>query len=545
MIDYDQFMLAFPGREDLFELLVTKPRTQEELLNVYLPSKLWRLNNLYHIVDKHGNNIKFNMRFAQFMVHGARMKHPRCLILKSRQQGISTYFLVDYFDDALFIPNTNCGLMSQDSASAKTLLERVKHLWDYMDPDIIRHIGVSKGKDNTSEITFSNGSNMYVRTSFRSATLHRLHVSEWGKIANKNPERTKETKTGTLQAINPKNPVAIESTAEGPNEFKTMWDQAVAQLEKGNLAAKDFYPIFLSWLDDPDCNEDVDQDMIPEAEVYFKHIESKTGRELTRTQRNFWISQYRELGGDIYQEYPGVPEDAFSASRDGTYYSKLFLNAVILRDRRVKDLYHEGLDLYVSMDLGRNDLTVLTFFQWHRLPTSVSKVGGELRIVDEYKNSGEDLSHYTDYLKEYTRSKDRQIHTVILPHDVRVVDLTAKGRSRLDIIHDEGITNTYVLAKSDVAGAIQLVRSYIPHLIIDSSCAYLDSCFMKYTKVWDPITENWKNEPKRDIYAHGADSVKYGIQYVDMFLAEVVSDEYGDDGWVSMSSYGDSQYLDV
>ncbi|MGY2498704.1 hypothetical protein ACW4UO_30035, partial [Klebsiella pneumoniae] len=108
-----------------------------------------------------------------------------------------------------------------------TLLERTKFLWDKLDPDIKAYLNRSLEKDNAKSFTFNNHSQIFIRVSFRSTTLQRLHISEFGKIANHSPKKAKEVKTGTLQALAVGNTGVIESTAEGRNMFKEMWDASV------------------------------------------------------------------------------------------------------------------------------------------------------------------------------------------------------------------------------------------------------------------------------------------------------------------------------
>ena len=209
----DQFHSMFPNHSYAWELLSTKPKDAEEFFYKYLPSKLWRLNNLYSIIDKAGDPIPFVMNRAQLYVYSKSLEHSRLIILKSRQQGISTLWLISYIDDLITLSNYNCGLMAQGKDEAGTLLERLKHTWNTLDGEIKEFFGLRVLKDNSQEFKLSNNSTMFIRTSFRSATLQRLHISELGKIANKYPERAKETKTGTLQALAPGNTGVIESTA--------------------------------------------------------------------------------------------------------------------------------------------------------------------------------------------------------------------------------------------------------------------------------------------------------------------------------------------
>ena len=58
-ITEQEFSRLFPqAKLDLFKNI---PESDEEILTVFLPSKLWRLNNLYTIVDKIGTKRKFNI----------------------------------------------------------------------------------------------------------------------------------------------------------------------------------------------------------------------------------------------------------------------------------------------------------------------------------------------------------------------------------------------------------------------------------------------------------------------------------------------------
>ena len=546
----EEFFTLFPNKRNLWELLNTKPRNEQELLFKYLPSKLWRLNNLYTIIDKDGEEIPFQMNRSQFIVHANRFLHPRLIILKSRQQGISTYYLIDYFDDALTQPNLHCGLMAQDRDASGSLLERVKFTWDKLDDYFKNFLGVGKLTDNSSEFKFSNKSKMIIKTSFRSATLQRLHISELGSVANNYPKKAKETKTGTLQTIKAGNPIAIESTAEGANMFKDFWDTAyklkvqglletkeqvtefyklwsTQYMHKNNLpyAGKDYHPVFLSWLFDPDCQEEQEQYISQEHADYFAKVENDTGFILSQKQKNFWVAQERELEGDIHQEYPATPEEAFSAAKDGTYWARKYIECIVRKNRKVRNLYDPKLPVYVAMDLGRNDYNVLIFFQyWEESDGKKS-----IRIIHEYYNSGEGLDHYATYLKgekQFSKAptKKYDIKVTALPHNATVTDLSTKGnRTREDILNEEGITNTFVLDKWGKQTGIELVRQYMDSIHIDEDCTYTEQCFLNYTKEWNPVLNIWKNEPKRNEWAHGADAIRYVVQYVDQYLAGSVN----------------------
>ncbi len=498
---FDELYPDLVGSYSFFNDPVPAGTSNEDFERRYLKSKLWRLNNLYKIINKDGQPVTFHMNQSQHRVYAASRKHPRVIILKSRQQGISTFWLVSYFDDAVFCPFLNIGLMAQGNDEAATLLERTKFLWDCLDDNIKAHMNVSLEKDNTKEFSLSNGSTIFIRVSFRSTTLQRLHISEFGKIANSNPKRAKETKTGTLQALGKGNTGAIESTAEGRNMFKTMWDDAVLVQYSGQLATKDFYPVFLSWLDDPDCVEPREQVVDEEAAKYFE----KLGVPLRQEQKNFWIVQRRELGGDIHQEYPATPEEAFTAARDGSYYSRIYNESVVRKGGVRSGLYDPNLPVDVYFDLGVDDYAVMGFVQWYR---------GKWKLVHEYWNNGYAIQHYL----EYAVDQGYDLRALRFPHDIAVREQGSQHRnglakSREDIVNEWKRAHGYkwrvdVLPRSSIEDGIEAVRRMLPNLEIDPTCTYTIDCLLNYSKEWDDRLDTWKKTPLHNEYSHGADMLR-------------------------------------
>ncbi len=510
ILDQKELKLLYPSTAEYSHIFYDKASNLKEFRENFVSSKLWRLNNLYTIIDKVGKTVPFIMNTAQHLVYSTSLTHPRLIILKSRQQGISTLWLISFFDDALFNKNFSVGLMAQGLDESSKLLERIGILWQYIPIDVLKMLDVDKAKDNSKEFSFNNGSSIYVRTSFRSATLQRLHISEFGKISNANPKRARETKAGTLQTITAGNTVIIESTAEGANAFKEMWDTAVDFNETGQLLApKDFKPVFLSWMDDPDCSLSIPQAPSKTQEKYFVDLEDITKVVLTPEQTNFWVAQYRELNDEIYQEYPATPDEAFAATRDGSFYNKLYRMWVIKKGRELNNLYDPNLDVFCTVDLGMNDSMVLIFWQVHR---------NEVRIINEYVNNGEAIEHYVDVMK----SMPFNIKRVDLPHDANVVSLNT-GKTRLSRFIELGC-NARVIRKVGLQDGIALVRKLVPHLWIDKRCTYVRSCFLNYSKEWDDKLGNWKNKPQHDEWSHGADDVRYIAQEVP---SSVLSSTWG------------------
>lgn len=497
-------------------IFFTRPANEVDLYNNYLTSKLWRLNNVYTIVDKWSNRRIFCMNKAQHMVYAASLRHPRLIILKSRQQGISTLWLVSFFDDAVTLKDMSIGLMAQGLDESETLLERIKLLWNELHPDYKRHLAASIKVNNSKEFSLVNGSKIFVRTSFRSTTLQRLHISEMGKIANKNPEKAKETKTGTLQALARGNIGIVESTAEGDNMFKDMWDNAV--LYAHDLAGKDFFPVFLSWLDDPDCIEEKPQVLNAKQQKYFAELERTTGRRVTQEQKNFWVVQYRELGERIYQEYPATDLEAFMATKEGTYWARLYLEHIVQGNREVRNLYDKNLTVEIAVDLGMNDTNVLLPFQCYT---------DGFRIISEFADNGQQIKYYTDWIKEQPWFGN--LTRIILPHDAEVTEMTS-GKKRTEVFDYElnydangDYSNTEELSRvrnitidvlertESVNEDIEQVRQVMNQMWIDPICEYIKYCFTSFRKEWNEKLEKFRDKPLHDEASNGAAAIRYMV----------------------------------
>ena len=392
-------------------------------------------------------------------------------------------------------------MLAQGLEEAGTLLSRSKLSWENFPEPVKQHFGLRLIQDNTKQMSYSNGSNVFIRTSFRSATLQRLHVSELGKIAAKDPKKAEELQTGTLQAISAGNTVVIESTAEGvDNAFSKMWDTAV-EFVGDKRPPKAFLPVFLSWTEDPDCNLDMDIDIPKYAADYFAKVELELGIELTRTQKNFWVQQYMELKDKIGQEYPATPAEAFSSVRDGTYYARSYQSCVIDGGREVDDLYDPHLPVYAAMDLGLDDATVIVFFQVYEL---------EWRIIDCYWNSGEADAHYIDKLY----SMPYRLKRVFLPHDSKAKSRQT-NKSTYGLYAKAGLP-VKALPRDSVADGVAMVRDLIPNLWVDTKCLELDGeghslrkAFLTYTKKWDDIRGVWSDKPLHNWASDFMDAVRY------------------------------------
>ena len=516
-ITREQFLSIYAGTPVVndIELFEKPPSSDEDMILNYLPCKIWRLNNIYTIRDKFGTPMKFNLHRAQHLAYAASLRHARQIILKSRQQGISTLWLISFFDDAIIYDNMNCGLMAQDADAATDLLERVTYAWDDLGDAIKNFLGIARIVNNSKVTSFNNGSKIFVRTSFRSGTLTRLHISALGKIANKYPERAKETNSGSLQAIKAGNTVIIESTAEGrDNLFATKW--RTAEDHVGVLSEMHFAPLFLSWVDDPDCTLEISVKLKPEDSAYIEMVERDLQIKLSDNQKWWCAAKREELGDEYDREYPYNSESAFSQARDGSYYGRLIKN---LKDEgRLLDdgVFEPELKVTVTFDLGINDAFEMLFWQ-----ADVTVTGRlQVRLVDHYHATGESLAHYVSIL----RGKNYRYERFVLPHDAKKREL-GSAASISKQLRDLGMTKQRILPREDILPGIQAVREMMPLLWIDNTrCSYVVSAFENYTKEWDTKLGVWRDKPRHDEWSNPMDAVRYYAMYK---VRDIVTNKVG------------------
>ncbi|HYE19749.1 MAG TPA: hypothetical protein VEA69_14965 [Tepidisphaeraceae bacterium] len=112
------------------------------------------------------------------------------LVLKARQEGVSTFFLIWHLDATLFTQNCNTCILADCRENLVTLFEIIKHAYETCPEEVQLADGrvwrKPKAKyDNRNELHFEGiNSRIYVSLSVRSKTVHRLHVSEWAWIKN-------------------------------------------------------------------------------------------------------------------------------------------------------------------------------------------------------------------------------------------------------------------------------------------------------------------------------------------------------------------------
>jgi len=462
-----------------------------------LSNREWRLNNLYWVKDKMGNKVKFQMNWAQRLIWQNLWYFS--IILKARQLGITTFFCILYLDIVLFNEHKTAGIIAhKDKDARKIFKEKVKFAWDNLDPILKEHLG-PPNTDSAGELSFPNGSTIFVSTSTRGGTIQYLHVSEFGYICAHYPSKAEEIVTGSINSVEQGMMVTIESTAEGrAGYFYDFCDKAQkAELSGRGLSPMEFKFFFFPWWKHPQYTLDskVHIPIDTKHQDYFKMLQEKHGIILTAGQKKWYVTKHNLNRDNMLAEYPSLAEEAFHASVQGAYYANDMVK--VYEENRIRLIpIDPTLRVDTWWDLGMNDKNIIIFTQ---------AFGNEIRIIDYYENNNEGLSHYVNVLND--RGYTYGTHN--FPHDVQVKEL-GTGVTRLKTLQDLGVRNIRMVKRTpNIIDDIEAVRRILPrcYFHVEKTQKLIES-LENYKKSFNEGTGEFSNTPSHDKFSHAADAMR-------------------------------------
>lgn len=282
------------------------------------------IENYIKIRDKKGNVVPLKLNEPQLKYYNVIKKiHEegkpiRIIILKARQMGFSTETEAIIFKNVATHHNYNAGIVAHKEDSTTNLFNMSKRMLEYL-PENIKP---EQKKSNAKELVFNNQEGTGLDSKIkcmtaggrgigRSDTFTALHLSE---LAFWEGDK-KEIMTGLLQAVpnTPESMIIIESTANGYEYFKEMWDRAVT-------GKSDFYPLFIGWNELKEYSMPYTGFKLTQEERELQKQYDLTLDQLTWRR---WCIE-NNCSGDINQfkqEYPICPEEAFLSTGD-CYFNK-------------------------------------------------------------------------------------------------------------------------------------------------------------------------------------------------------------------------------
>jgi hypothetical protein len=468
-----------------------------------MASRDWRVQNLYWIQDKDGNEVLYKHKAAQKAYYDSQWY--RDALAKARQIGFSTEISLLIFDDCLFRRNTRAAIIDATLSDAKKKLAKIKFAYERL-PRVIRKT-VPLLKDNTEHIKFANGSEISVGTSYRGDTPQILHVSEYGKISVDRPDVAKEIRNGAFNAVGKHGKIYVEATAHGTSgEYYDLIERAKAKKASGQpLTPLDFKLHFYGWWMDPEYRLPANSVLVTaELHLYFTELQVKYGIKLDAEQKAWYAKMYEEQGpDDMKSEYPSHIGECFFNSLKGTFF-KTELNRA-RADKRIGERlpFDPSRTVNTFWDIGMDDENVIWFHQTD---------GVRHRMIDFYRNSGEGLPHYISIIRQKQEQRGFVYGKHYGPHDLEVREWTSQSaKPRKDIAADLGLKFTVVPKIDDKADAIEAARRFIQTCWFDHEhCSKGVEGLENYRKKWNKTISAWSSDPVHDWASHIADALMTG-----------------------------------
>jgi len=366
-----------------------------------LASESWRLNNLYYVKDQNGKKVKFRLNWAQKTLYSAMWYLN--IVLKARQLGMTTFIQIFMLDRCLFNSNVNAGVIAHNRDDAqKFFKDKIKFAYDNL-PEALKN-KVSASNDSANELAFSNGSSIRVGTSMRSGTYQYLHISEFGKVCAKFPDKAEEVVTGALNTVHAGQFVFIESTAEG--DYGRFYDLCQESMIQKDLTKLDYKFFFFPWYEHPSylLNEEVS---IPaNDEAYFTGLEQDLDITLSDSQKAWYVKKKQTQKNKMKQEYPSTPSEAFEQISEYAVYGEQ-IGLVIAEERLTTLPVNPSIPVDVFFDIGKSTKTESTcaWFMQDNDPW--------FDFIDYYQNQLKPVGTYVKDIK----SKGYNIGNWYLPHD--------------------------------------------------------------------------------------------------------------------------------
>lgn len=486
---------------------IVRPPAKKPFKKANIADNVWRLENLYYIIDKDGKVVKFKMfpiqrKFLENMWY-------RNAVLKSRQHGFTTLIDLWIIDQVLFVPNTTAVIIAHRTDDAAAILKsKAEFPYENLHPSIKKRIPLVE--KNKTTMTFANGSSIKVTTSGRSGTAQILHVSELGYTSRHRPDVASEIVNGSFPAIHENGFIFVESTAEGTSgEFADICRTSEnKKKERRKLTRLDFKFHFYGWHEKPTNTlppEEAAYVVIPDRlQKYFMELERDEGIILDDGQKAWYSTQEDIFQDKMKQEHPSTAAEAFANSGKGHYFKTQMSD--LRESGRLCEVPHtRGRMVHTFWDIGVNDETAVIFAQ---------QIGDAWKIIDYYEETDQGLDWHIEHTREIAKEKGYLLGDWVGPHDLKRRQ-GSDAKQLWETAAKLGVKFIVVPKVSFKSVSIDITRTMFSLLYIHEDLETLIEHLDNYKKEWDKIRGTWKDKPFHDRASNAADALQQWAMFLD------------------------------
>lgn len=343
------------------------------------------------IQDKNSKIVPFKMNKPQMKLYNALKKQyeqgkpQRAIVLKARQMGFSTLTEGIIFKKTVTAFNIKSGIITHEASATDNLFNMSKRYLDNLPDEMKPQIKKSNAKELVFDSEKGTGLKGIIKcmtagntTVGRSDTFQNLHISEYAFWGGKK----KDTLIGLLQSVpNTKDTmIVVESTANGYDDFKDMWDDAVE-------GKSDFIPVFCAWWELDEYRKEYNGFELNKEEIELKKLYNLDNEQLAWRR---WCIQ-TNCRGDVNlfkQEYPSCPEEAFMSSGNCVFDKEKIINRI----QQIKDIepLKQGSFLYDYDGLN------ITNIRWQKEKSGIIKIYKDIEKNRPYVLGGDTAGDGSD-----------------------------------------------------------------------------------------------------------------------------------------------------
>lgn len=284
----------------------------------------WRLDTLYKIKNKDKQIVRFRKNQIQQLLDSNSTRFDN--VLKPRQVGISTYYLLKKLDAAAFNKNYTAAILSHKRDSMQLLFDIIRRAHKHMHPLVQPRL--DKGGGSKYCLRFpAIDSKIYCTMEAVSDTVNDLHVSEMALMDNDDRVKTSMDSVPLKDGI-----ISVETTPRAFNHYYDFWS------DPESIFKNHFFPWFLQ------KEYQIESEPLKytdEEKLLIKYAKKHHNIKLTHNQiayRRFKIKQKGSFR-EFIQEFAENDTTCFLSSGDS------FLDTVIVKslmDETVEPITEDG-----------------------------------------------------------------------------------------------------------------------------------------------------------------------------------------------------------
>lgn len=318
------------------------------------------------IKPKTGKYKPFVFNKAQDFIHNKlenqknKTGRVRAILLKGRQQGVSTYVSARYYHQTVTTPGTLTFVFAHDAEASSSLFRMTSDFYEMSDESFRPELGAS----NQKELLFPKLKSGYkvgtagTKGLGRSKTFQQVH---WSEVAY-SPSASDHA-AGILQTVSDDNgtEIILESTANGQNDFfHRMCMEALSD-------DSDWELIFVPWFWQPEYTKE-DQITLTQDEQKLIQLYGNDG--LTVNHLAWRRKKIKEFEGDdvrFKREYPNNVQEAFEVSDQNSYIKA----QDVIESRQSENVYTTA-PLIIGVDPAREGGDAIALC--HRTGRNITKI---------------------------------------------------------------------------------------------------------------------------------------------------------------------------